>query len=70
MVRGFTLIVRSSDFCDVSNRVPAPACSPSFAPNYAHPTVRFGGNDNLWLAFNYNDDNGETGTGLVAWREQ
>ncbi len=67
---GFPKIARSAGFLAFQTCAPAPVGNPSFAPNNAHPVLRFGGNDKLWLAFNNNDTNGDIGTGLVLWREQ
>lgn len=70
MVCGFPKIARSTDFLSFQTCAPAPVGSPSFSPNNAHPVIKFGSNDKLWLAFNNNDDNGDIGMGLVLWREQ
>jgi hypothetical protein len=72
MLYGFPKIARSNDLhmAGFQTTAPAPLDQPSFSPNNAHPVLRFGGNDKLWLAFNNNDSNGDIGIGLVLWREQ
>ena len=70
MVYGFPKIARSADFLSFQTTAPALVNSPSFSPNNAHPVMRFGVSDKLWLDFNNNDLNGDIGIGLVLWREQ
>ena len=48
---GFPKIARSADFLSFQTTAPALVNSPSFSPNNAHPVMRFGVSDKLWLDF-------------------
>ncbi len=61
-------IARSSDFVSWQTCGPAPADGPDIQA--ASPSIRFGANDRLWIAFQQTYDHSDLGnSGVYLWRE-